>query len=719
VLRRATHVNCPGTLNLTTDLSSWQKKSIPSTCKDHIQEEYTITMSRLADISELKQKLQKACGISLNQMRLFVINREDSEDVDDDGDTEDFSIKRLNALPDKEGPCLEYARHGASGEFVSPSEVPTTILAFESTLRNRPSMNDTDVKEDRLDGTNLRQPDGKIGDRSLTRESVQKELKHYGDSDECRLYDSDPTNIAKATSQYLWPQSASDLRLSLRVDAIDQRGNRFPGSVVGFSINHSDPGATKVKVHFDNFSDKWDLTYTFNDFKKGNILPLYSRCRPKDRPLEFQVFHIHAVETDCSSHPFFLQCHTEWSVARAGAQILAQAARFLEHTPATTSASKDMEMLKVYRHHRMAIANAIDVLVAADREYVNAILSEQDSLTTLNEKFMKNIAFCMKQLPFHLSICDTNQVPEGEEKTDASFEFRLDRAIGNYLNARNGVVINWNTVGTVKPKTLFAEPPSVQDPHGENQSSGKMKGGAKRRKARPKCAHGGMRLDVLLDEFCKEQNLEETDCWRCPKCKDVREGCQSMMLWRLPDMLTFHLKRFNCSARWREKITTKINFPLTGLDMKEWFDEDSPCSSEEDAIYDLVGVVNHYGGMTGGHYVANCKVTACSPDGSEEVEHNFNGAGVHAFGTKEKATQPGTWKLGRSKEKENTSIHTRVASSAAKTAAESSEPLWLQFDDDSVEPIPPRNVNSESAYVLFYRRRRISPYNIARYSTLD
>jgi hypothetical protein len=28
-------------------------------------------------------------------------------------------------------------------------------------------------------------------------------------------------------------------------------------------------------------------------------------------------------------------------------------------------------------------------------------------------------------------------------------------------------------------------------------------------------------------------------------------------------------------------------------------------------------------------------------------------------------------------------------------------------------------VNTESAYVLFYRRRQISPSNIARYSTMD
>ena len=188
-----------------------------------------------------------------------------------------------------------------------------------------------------------------------------------------------------------------------------------------------------------------------------------------------------------------------------------------------------------------------------------------------------------------------------------------------------------------------------------------------------------------------------------------------MRLWNLPDLLTFHLKRFNCSARWKEKITTKVNFPLTGLNMKQWCDKDS---SEDSYIYDLIGVVNHHGGMTGGHYVATCKATSCGSDGSEEMGHIFNGAGVHSFDADDGIAQPGGWRLGRSKEKESASIHAKTALHAAKSAAESSEPLWLQFDDDLVEAIPPKNVVSKMAYVLFYQRRRVSSSNIAKYSSM-
>jgi len=232
---------------------------------------------------------------------------------------------------------------------------------------------------------------------------------------------------------------------------------------------------------------------------------------------------------------------------------------------------------------------------------------------------------------------------------------------------------------------------------------------------------GGLPLGVCLTEYCK---LQQLPTWRCPKCKDFRDGKQNMALWRLPDLLTIHMKRFNCSARWREKITTKVNFPLTGLDLKEWCHQESPVVeedvTEESYVYDLVGVLNHYGGMTGGHYVATCKATACSRDGSEEVAYDFNGTGsFKPFFTDSEAdpdTQP-SWKFGR--QKNEVSQKKLTAASTARAAAESAEPLWLQFDDDLVEPIPPRQVVSETAYVLFYRRRRITPANIAKYSTLE
>jgi hypothetical protein len=154
--------------------------------------------------------------------------------------------------------------------------------------------------------------------------------------------------------------------------------------------------------------------------------------------------------------------------------------------------------------------------------------------------------------------------------------------------------------------------------------------------------------------------------------------------------------------------------------MTEWCHKESPViekDSKDSHVYDLIGVLNHYGSMTGGHYVATCKATSCGREGREEVAYDFNGAGTSKPGVSEEVADVQTgWRIG--KPKAEASLNKVAAASTAKTAAESAEPLWLQFDDDLVEPIPPLSVVSEMAYVLFYRRRRLTPSNIAKYSAI-
>ena len=155
--------------------------------------------------------------------------------------------------------------------------------------------------------------------------------------------------------------------------------------------------------------------------------------------------------------------------------------------------------------------------------------------------------------------------------------------------------------------------------------------------------------------------------------------------------------------------------------MSEWCHAESPAMQHVDSqIYDLIAVVNHYGGMTGGHYVATCKATPCGPYGSEEVTYQFTGAGASSLLADDDvagSSPSAGWRF--RKDKDTVNQNKANAASASRNVSESSEPLWLQFDDDLVEPIPPRNVVSEMAYVLFYRRRRMTPANAAKYCTLE
>ena len=88
------------------------------------------------------------------------------------------------------------------------------------------------------------------------------------------------------------------------------------------------------------------------------------------------------------------------------------------------------------------------------------------------------------------------------------------------------------------------------------------------------------------------------------------------------------------------KINDFIDYPVANWDLKEF------CipGGKHSAMYDLIGVINHYGKMGGGHYIS--------------VAHNF---------VKER---------------------------------------WIKFDDEDVSYAKQNDIVNRYAYVLFYKRRR-------------
>ena len=115
-------------------------------------------------------------------------------------------------------------------------------------------------------------------------------------------------------------------------------------------------------------------------------------------------------------------------------------------------------------------------------------------------------------------------------------------------------------------------------------------------------------LEDCLDEFAKEEELGQDDLWYCPRCKEHRQAKKTLELWRVPDILVVHLKRFSANRGFRDKLDNLIEFPLTDLDLsdrvgdKKWIEEEG---GGEKLIYDLFAVDNHFGGLGGGHYTAH------------------------------------------------------------------------------------------------------------------
>lgn len=129
-------------------------------------------------------------------------------------------------------------------------------------------------------------------------------------------------------------------------------------------------------------------------------------------------------------------------------------------------------------------------------------------------------------------------------------------------------------------------------------------------------------LANCLDEFTKEEQLGEDDPWYCPRCKKHQQASKNLQIWKAPDVLVVHLKRFSNSRILRDKIDAFIDFPLQGLDLGDRIGERQSVEAllkegypldkleidvNEPVVYDLFGVDEHLGGLGGGHYRAYAK----------------------------------------------------------------------------------------------------------------
>nr|XP_033782603.1 ubiquitin carboxyl-terminal hydrolase 19 isoform X2 [Geotrypetes seraphini] len=160
---------------------------------------------------------------------------------------------------------------------------------------------------------------------------------------------------------------------------------------------------------------------------------------------------------------------------------------------------------------------------------------------------------------------------------------------------------------------------------------------------------GHFTLEQCLNLFTKPEVLAPEEAWYCPKCKQHREASKQLMLWRLPNVLIIQLKRFSFrSFIWRDKINDMVEFPVRNLDLSKF------CIGQKEdhqlPIYDLYAVINHYGGMIGGHYTAYARL----PNDKNSQRSDVG---------------------------------------------------WRLFDDSTVTTVEESQVVTRYAYVLFYRRR--------------
>ncbi|CAN0135612.1 unnamed protein product [Lampetra planeri] len=181
---------------------------------------------------------------------------------------------------------------------------------------------------------------------------------------------------------------------------------------------------------------------------------------------------------------------------------------------------------------------------------------------------------------------------------------------------------------------------------------------------------GVVTLQQCLQLFTRPEKLAPEEAWYCPVCKTHRQASKQLSLWRLPNVLIVQLKRFSFrNLLWRDKLNSMVAFPVRELDLSEFGVRatrggggcsggggdgagggEGPGGGGPPPVYDLYGVINHYGGMVGGHYTAFARLPH-----AHDTRHNHIG--------------------------------------------------WRLFDDSAVVEVDESDVVTRHAYVLLYRRR--------------
>lgn len=164
--------------------------------------------------------------------------------------------------------------------------------------------------------------------------------------------------------------------------------------------------------------------------------------------------------------------------------------------------------------------------------------------------------------------------------------------------------------------------------------------------------------------FQATELLTKDNMWYCSKCKTHQEAQKEMRIYKVPQFLAIHLKRFKGGSGFFSSgiISTKVSFPVQ-LDLSKYvLNHELPTTylqepqlleksekllngkleAKEPLIYNLYAISNHYGSASCGHYTA--------------------------FGKNAKKDE------------------------------------WYCFDDSSVSRVSEESIVTSSAYILFYER---------------
>lgn len=637
-------------------------------CRNPVR--YCVSLPRLGDVNDLKVALSKVSGVPPQHMRAVVAK----------------GRRILRTLHDVDS-LLEIAEFGGSKciVFEAVKDIPYLAKLPISRFSNRwaTRKGDTTPDTDNVPSEGYSEKsDYDLGHLPWEGDVIVDIGSRY-DGGKIAYWEQG-VNVEEESALF-WPKTIAEFTEGIRVDAVDMKGDWFPGSIneirvfapkdVGRLLH---PSTHYARVHLDNCSSLWDDWISEEDLINQRIKRVYTHSVREVKLIELVVIHRKATKDDSRGRkvelfglPSLIHIESIRSCKHALRIIAEQSTRYMS------------------KYELMKYIESEAKRGTADEDSCFDLPFKVRMLSTLRP-FVPGKEF---QDALEIEEVRSKKVPPQQEAVNQQdwegdlFPSSAEIPLGNVYHPKLILAIDWNDVEDAKGESNRSRDVAYVDHNSYvsamldlNNMESAMNGNSSNGASEPYSSfvnfgsNDSVNLYDCLKAFTNTEVLDE-DTWYCGECKTHRRGQMQTSIYRLPDILVIHVKRFSMTAKRREKIRTKVDFPLVSLNMSAYMSSEG-SDSTGGTMYDLYGVANHIGDMTRGHYTAfvNCQVDSMG---------DLKG-------------QPSSDRL-----------------DAEQTYdLPSSRGRWFLFDDDLVEEVPANRIVSPSAYVLFYKRRKLTPSNI-------
>ncbi len=458
-----------------------------------------------------------------------------------------------------------------------------------------------------------------------------------------------------------WPASIGEVRVHQRFDAMNTNGKWCSGTVVAIIENP----IYQVRFHFDYTSKFEDIWVTEKHWRDVEMAPLNSKVKKRSASLNRVIVINRTIGNSSGTSPpryqrsaaSMQQQFNSGDLCQPSSHGRRQKDSLMDNNPSNnyqssyTSSSEVLihgTPLLLYCDSRTTVRHIWRLVVRSVAPYISDADLSAEASSVAN--YEDDIAL-MQKLPFTVRIVRSKHVLVENAAEELKPDSTKKAVSVLYVDAL--LTVDWSD-----HYKMYMDP--MEDLKCQTRSDVNNMNGMR----------AGASLYTCLEKFTNEESMEvnEDDGYYCKNCDAKRAVSTKTDLWKVPDILVVHMKRFFHMGQHHEKIRSLVVFPLSGLDITSFVADLSPDrknANQGGLMYELYGVLNHMGDMMGGHYTAYCKGTPCTDGGVEELD------------------------------------------------CSSMDHLWLNFDDEFVEEISPDKIVTESAYVLFYRRRMFTLSNIA------